>query len=247
MDRTLAVRTPESIAFSYELAGIGSRFLAVALDFAIQIGVMTLIIVVFAILSAGDPAQKAAAAAAKSPHWAVNVAIGFIVFVVFLILFGYFILFEAFWNGQTPGKRALGIRVVRDGGYPLDFTASLVRNLIRVGEAAFGSYAIAAVSAMLSPENKRLGDMAAGTIVVRDARMESPERLLAQVREAPSFAATAYASGEERELIHRFLDRRAGLEPQRRRWIAHQLAERVRGRVPIELRELGDEELLERL
>ncbi len=93
-----------------------------------------------------------------------------VISIVFIVFFGYFIVFEALWRGQTPGKRALHIRVVRDGGYPLDFGSSLIRNLVRVGEAALGFYAISAVSALASSENKRLGDFAAGTIVVRDER-----------------------------------------------------------------------------
>ena len=93
-----------------------------------------------------------------------------------MLFFGYFIIFEALWNGQTPGKKALGIRVVRDGGYAIDFGASLVRNLIRVGELLIGTYTLSAVAMLLSPENKRLGDIAAGTIVVRDARLAAARR-----------------------------------------------------------------------
>ena len=92
----------------------------------------------------------------------MSLAIALVVTIVFVILFGYFIVFEALWNGQTPGKKLLGLRVVRDGGYPIDFGASLIRNLIRVGEWILGYYLLAAVSALLSPENKRLGDIAAG-------------------------------------------------------------------------------------
>ena len=94
-----------------------------------------------------------------------------------IVFFGYFIIFEAAWNGQTPGKKLLGMRVVRDGGYPIDFGASLIRNLIRVGEQILGYYLLAAISMLLSPENKRLGDIAAGTIVVRDARFAAPRSL----------------------------------------------------------------------
>ncbi len=239
------MRTPESIAFSYELAGIGSRFLAVAIDFTIQLLIVA--VLAFGLALAAWNSPKAPAHQSATPSWAVNAAIGFLIFVLFLIFYGYFILFEAYWNGQTPGKRLMGLRVVRDGGYPIDFTASLVRNLIRVGEATIGSYAIAAVTAMLSPENKRLGDLAAGTIVVREERMQSPGRLLADIRETPVYAATAYATGEERAIIKRFLERRDQIEPQRRRSIAYQLAQRVRDRLPAELARLDDEALLERL
>jgi len=245
MDRTLDVRTPESIAFSYELAGIGSRFLAVLLDLLIQLVVIGLIFWGFIALAAHAPSIHGRE---SLPHdVARNIATGVIVAIVFMVLFGYFILFEWLWNGQTPGKKALGIRVVRDGGYPLDFSASLIRNLIRVGEASVAFYAIAGVIAVLSPENKRLGDLAAGSIVVRDSRMESPAAMLAAVREEPQYASTAYVSGEERSIIKRFLERRYDLPAANRAQLAHRLAERVRSRLPEELRRLDDEDLLERL
>ncbi|HVA27750.1 MAG TPA: RDD family protein [Candidatus Baltobacteraceae bacterium] len=243
MERTLDVRTPESIAFSYELAGIGSRFLAVLLDLLIQFAVLALIIWGLYEIGVHAPGNKHAV----SSSVAQNIAYAVIVGIIFIVFFAYFIIFEAFWNGQTPGKRALGIRVVRDGGYPLDFTASLVRNLIRVGELTVGFYAISGIVAVLSEQNKRLGDIAAGTIVVRDTRMDSPEALLREVREEPVYASTAYVSGEERAIVKRFLERREDLIPERRMEIARQLAERVRPRVPQDLQRLDDESLLERL
>jgi uncharacterized RDD family membrane protein YckC len=244
VDRTVDVRTPESIAFSYELAGLGSRFLAVVVDQAIQIA--TLVGIFVGITLAASRVAARSAAPAISQKAAESVAIAIIVVIVFVVLFGYFIAFEALWNGQTPGKKLLGIRVVRDGGYPIDFGASLIRNLIRVGEWAIGYYVLAAISCVLSPENKRLGDLAAGTIVVRDARLAAPNKP-SRERDEPVYAPTAYLGGEERALIKRFLERRDALSAGRRRELASQLAARVRDRVPEELRRLDDESLLERL
>ena len=246
VDRSIDVRTPESIAFSYELAGLGSRFLALVIDQVLQ--VLILLALVFGV---GLIARRIAFAGLPPPSAAAEkiagaIVIAAMVFVVFMIFFGYFIVFETLWNGQTPGKKALGIRVVRDGGYPVDFGASLVRNLIRVGEVALGYYAVSAISAMISPENKRLGDLAAGTIVVRDARL-SAASLLRRQAETPSYAPTLYLSGDERALIKRFLERRDALDADRRRELAAKLAKRVRERVPPELARLDDEGLLERL
>ncbi len=246
MDRTLDVRTPESIAFSYELAGIGSRFLAVAIDLLLQIGLLIALVWGSSLIAPHLSASKHVPDAV-SIKFLQNAVAGLFIFIVFIIFFGYFIAFEALGNGQTPGKRALGLRVVRDGGYPIDFTAALVRNLIRVGEMMFGFYAIAAIAALVSPENKRLGDMAAGTIVVREAKMQSPASMLREIREEPVYAATAYASGEERALVKRFLERRDSLDPRRRNELAHQIAERIRPRVPADMQRLDDEALLERL
>jgi uncharacterized RDD family membrane protein YckC len=243
VDRTLEVRTPESIAFNYELAGLGSRFLALVVDQAIQIATLILIFgSVFLALS-----RTVAVRHAPTPDkYAMSLAVASIVAIAFAILFGYFIVFEALWNGQTPGKKLVGIRVVRDGGYPIDFGASLIRNLIRVGEQLIGYYLFAAISALISPENKRLGDLAAGTIVVRDARLATPQSVTQRESE-PAYASTAYLTGEERALIKRFLERRDQLSTDRREELAAQLAARVRDRVPPELARLDDESLLERL
>lgn len=243
MDRTLDIRTPESIEFSYDLAGVGSRFLAVMLDLCIQVGFVLLLFWGFTLIGGKAPR---ATHAATADRLAANLGIAIVIAIVFLVFFGYFIIFEAMWNGRTPGKKALGIRVVRDGGYPLDWGASLVRNLIRIVEATVGFYAISVLVAVFSPQNKRVGDFAAGTIVIRDSRIEAPGTLLEQMRE-PVFAATAYVTGDERAIIRRFLDRRGELTYERRRALAAQFAERVRPRVPPELRALDDEDLLERL
>ncbi len=243
MQRNVDIRTPEAIAFSYELAGLGSRFLALAIDMLLQIGV--LVALAAGLILAATRIEPVKHMASGAEKLADAVAVALVVAVVFVVFFGYFIAFEMFWDGQTPGKRVLGLRTVRDGGYPIDFGAALVRNLVRVGELSLGFYALSAVSMLVSPENKRLGDYAAGTIVVRDARLAMPKTLAAQPE--PTYGATRYLSGEERSLIRRFLDRRDALAPQRRRELAAQLAGRVRERVPAELQRLDDEPLLERL
>ncbi|HTA38887.1 MAG TPA: RDD family protein [Candidatus Acidoferrales bacterium] len=246
MDRDIDVRTPESIEFTYALAGLGSRFLAWFVDFLIQICVILAIFFGIVLVASKLPSTSGAVSDGASKVGAA-ILIAMVVVVLFTILFGYFIAFEAFWNGQTPGKKMLGIRVVRDGGYPIDFGASMIRNLIRVAEMLFGMYALSAASATLSPENKRLGDIAAGTIVVRDARLAVPSLDALKGRTEPVYGATAFLSGDERALVRRFLDRRDELNAAKRAELAAQLAGRVRPRVPPELQRLPDEALLERL
>ncbi len=245
MDRTLEVRTPESIAFNYELAGLGSRFLALIVDQAIQMIVLAAIF--GGILLAAARAASRHASPLVTDKVAASLAIALVVAILFAVLFGYFIAFEALWNGQTPGKKLLALRVVRDGGYPIDFGASLIRNLIRVGEQLVGYYLLAAACALISPENKRLGDFAAGTIVVRDARLTPPRDLVKRGEKEPPYSPTAYLSGDERALVKRFLERRDALSPVRRSELASRLASRIRSRVPPELARLDDESLLERL
>jgi uncharacterized RDD family membrane protein YckC len=242
MDRNLDVRTPESVELTYHLAGLGSRFLAVLVDQSIQIAILIAILAGLAL--AGSHASPAARHEAAGGKVVEAIAAAIVVFVLFAVLFGYFIVFEAFWNGQTPGKRLLGIRVVRDGGFPLDIGSAVVRNLVRVGELLLGYYAIAAVSTILSNENKRLGDFAAGTLVVRDAALGLPaERAAGE----PVYGATRYLSGDERALVARFLERRDALSDVRRVQLAAQIAARVRDRLPPEMRAYEDEALLERL
>jgi uncharacterized RDD family membrane protein YckC len=245
VDRNVDVRTPESIAFNYELAGLGSRFLALVIDQVIQI--LVLLGIFYGIVSAALHVPTGHGAIdTQAEKIASAVIIAAIIVVVFTIFFGYFIIFETLWNGKTPGKWALSIRVVRDGGYSVDFGAAVIRNLIRVGEFALGYYALSALSMVLSPENKRLGDYAAGTIVVRESALALalPDR---PGKTEPVYAPTLYLSGEERALVKRFIERRDALASEQRHLLAGRLAARVRDRVPPELRELDDEALLERL
>jgi uncharacterized RDD family membrane protein YckC len=245
MDRDIDVRTPESIEFTYALAGLGSRFLAWFVDLSIQLAIILAIF--FGLLFAATKLPSGGGVSSSADKVGTAILIALVAIVLFAILFGYFIAFEAFWNGQTPGKKLLGIRVVRDGGYPIDFGASMIRNLIRVAEMLFGMYALSALSATISPENKRLGDIAAGTLVVRDARLAVPSLEVLKGRAEPVYGATAFLSGDERALIKRFLERRDELNASKREELAAQLAGRVRPRVPAELQRLPDEALLERL
>ncbi|MFN2528409.1 MAG: RDD family protein [Candidatus Baltobacteraceae bacterium] len=240
MDRMVAIRTPESIAFSYELAGLGSRFLAVLVDLIIQLILVSAIFWGLVALAAHAP--KTPALSSAEERTAVSIGYAILIVIVFAIFFGYFIAFETAWNGQTPGKRMLGIRVVRDGGYPIDFMCALIRNLVRTLEFGLGFYLFSAIASLLSMENKRLGDYAAGTIVVRDSQTGLPGFPVPRgVR--PSLRL----SEDERALIARFMDRRAALLPERRTALARQIADIVRPKVTADFAGLDDETLIERV
>lgn len=243
MDRSISVRTPESIAFSYELAGLGSRFLALAFDMFIQL--LILIGILWAIFFASTHVTPAARVPVAD-RTAESIFYAFIIAVFFIVFFGYFIAFEGFWNGQTPGKKLLGVRVVRDGGYPIDIGAAFIRNLVRIGELALGFYAVSAIVSLISAENKRLGDLAAGTIVVRDSRAQSLTAIRQHAQDGTSQHA-AMLSDDEVALIGRFIARRRTMDWQYRRRMASQIAGRVRKRVSTDLQHLDDEELLDRL
>ncbi len=96
----------------------------------------------------------------------------------FLIFAGYFILFEWLWNGQTPGKRLLKLRVIREDGRPITLWEAMARNLLRIFDAIPGFvlpvYSIGLISIFLSRRDQRIGDMFAGTVVVRERTDEAP-------------------------------------------------------------------------
>ena len=239
MERTLEIRTGESIAIRYELAGLGSRFLAVGLDLGIQVGVT--VAVALAIWPAIRLIGGIPGVASKAGQ-AVIFALA--VFAVFALYFGYFIAFELWWSGRTPGKRALGIRVVRDAGFPVDVGAATIRNLVRVLEFGFCFYALSAVSALLSAQNKRLGDFAAGTIVVRDRRYEATDIDAYLARDRPTDDGL---STDERTLIERYVTRRSELDVRARATVAAQIAARIRPHLRAPFDHLDDDALLEHL
>ncbi|MBC5810302.1 MAG: RDD family protein [Candidatus Eremiobacteraeota bacterium] len=239
MERNVEVATGESVAFSYELAGLGSRFLAYFIDFAIQIAVVIGAVLFFSWLSSAFPQPAKAAGVSK---FATAIVIGTLVFALFMLFFGYFIILEWLWGGRTLGKRLMGLRVVRDGGFPLDFTSSVVRNVVRMLEFGLGFYVVSAAATILSPFNRRLGDMAAGTIVVRDHRYERASYSVG--RESGDDLVVAALAPEERALVRRYADRRDALGPTARTTVAASIARAVRPKLAANYAHLDDDALL---
>jgi uncharacterized RDD family membrane protein YckC len=161
----LNIDTPELVAIEMPLAGIGSRFIAILVDYLIWGFVFLVLGIVAAIII---PALHFFGGV--SANW----AIGIFVLIVFLLQWGYFALFEAFGNGRTPGKRVARIRVIHQSGRGINFVESLARNLVRFVDYFPGFYAVGVVAIFLSRRNQRLGDMVAGTLVVRDREVDSP-------------------------------------------------------------------------
>jgi uncharacterized RDD family membrane protein YckC len=239
MERTVDVATGESVAFSYELAGLGSRFFAVFLDTSLQLTIAVLGLLAFAWL--GSATGLARSAASSTSKFAGAVVVGLAAFAAFALFFGYFIAFEWLWRGRTPGKRVVGIRVVRDGGFPLDLTSAVVRNVVRILEFGAGFYALAAVVTLLSPTNRRLGDLAAGTLVVRDARFERPVR---PARGDRNDALVRDLTPAERDLVLGYVARRPTLAPEVRGALATRVANAVRPKLAVPFDHLDDDDLL---
>jgi len=233
----LIIDTPEQIRLEFRLAGVGSRFLALAFDTVLQAGAIGVLVAIwFAARWFGALSQVARPVAA----WAIAavVAAGFLVYSC------YFAIFESVWNGQTPGKRLVGLRVIDISGRPVTVYAALIRNLLRIVDQMPGIYAIAIVSVLITRRQQRLGDLAAGTVVVH----ERLEPAAAGPGPAPSTIrhGAHRLAPEEIVVIEGFLRRRDELDT----WVRRQSARRIAGRMAekLELGPIEDEErLLEQL
>jgi len=145
------------------LAGIGSRFIAILIDYLIC-GAFLLVLIILASIIV--PALH------LFGNVSANWAIGIFFLIVFLVQWGYFSLFEAFNSGRTPGKHAAKIRVIHESGRGINFLESLARNLVRVIDWAPSFYAVGIIAMFSSKRHQRLGDMVAGSLVVRDRNVE---------------------------------------------------------------------------
>lgn len=211
LENRVQIETPEQVVFSYTIAGVGTRGAAVILDYLLMtilmIALGSLLAVVSGVLGGvGTGIQQ------TSASWTMALLIlGF-----FVLQWGYFVLFEALWDGQTPGKRRMGIRVVQDGGFSISFGASAVRNLARFVDMQPGTlYAVGILAAVFSRSGKRLGDMLAGTMVVRE-RVTTVLPPVAAANDEAVAPTSAQLTTEEYELLERFLQRRAALSSEAR-------------------------------
>jgi uncharacterized RDD family membrane protein YckC len=161
----LNIDTPELVSIEMPIAGIGSRFIAILLDYLILTAGGIVFTIVMVIVFAAVHAFAG---------WSENWILAFIFIMVFLAHWGYFALFEAFWNGKTPGKKAAKIRVIHRSGRAISFLESLGRNLVRDIDYLPGFYAVGVIAIFLSRQNQRLGDMVAGTLVVHDHEVDTP-------------------------------------------------------------------------
>ncbi|MGA8042493.1 MAG: RDD family protein [Terracidiphilus sp.] len=180
----LSIETPELVPIEIALAGIGSRFVALLLDSLIWLAAVAILSLALWFL------RPALGAFSKlSAQWATAIY----VFALFVLNWGYFTLFEAFWGGRTPGKRVAGIRVIHRSGRAIGFLESMARNLIRYIDQIPFCYAIGAIAIFTTRQHQRLGDLAAGTLVVRDEPNEAPLWADAAVHRVPELAAANHA------------------------------------------------------
>jgi uncharacterized RDD family membrane protein YckC len=226
------VQTPEGAELKLRLAGLGSRFIAGVADLAIM-AVLTLALVIFT----GGPG-------ASNGFLEAGFYIG--VFVIWLL---YWILWELLAKGQTPGKRWSHLRVVRDGGAPVDLPASATRNLMRLIDGPLLLWIPTVIGIAVSPRNQRPGDVAAGTLVVRDRLAARVGRAVARPAAAgePSRWDVSAVTVQELAVVRRFLERRDGLDRIARAQLAARLSEGLRPKVAGAPTGLGAEQFLEQL
>ncbi len=222
MPRTITITTPENVRIEYVLAGLMSRGSAAIVDMLLQ-GLAVLVIV--AVRSLLEHAGKW-----PGTTWA-SALLGI---VIFLIVYGYFVYFETVWNGQTPGKRMVNLRAVREGGLPIDLSCAALRNLVRLVDLLPFFYVVGTIAVLLSARNKRLGDYAAGTLVVRE--LASPSLRETPIQSGPTESPAApipdgivrnieLITPEEFSTARSFVERRAELEP----YVREELAARIAG------------------
>ena len=223
LSQTIDVETPELVVLSYTIAGVGSRALAALIDSLLCIATIIGIVVAVGELTPASTSGQ------SKPSFFDAWATAIITLAVFCVLWGYYVLFEGLADGQTPGKRILRLRVVRDGGYSVTFGASAIRNIVRLIDIQpVFLYAVGIVSVILNKSGKRVGDIVAGTIVVREAlvRQLAPTAPTAQDAASPAPLQTALTE-EEFTVLERFMERRATLDSDRRSALAAQLAKRM--------------------
>jgi uncharacterized RDD family membrane protein YckC len=233
LEDRITIATPEGVDLELTLAGVGSRFVSALVDFAIQ---LVLVVAVTGI-------------AAATGAFGSGFGVAFAFIAGFLVFAAYDVLFEVFASGRTPGKRLNGLRVVRLDGSPVAFFTSAIRNVLRLVDILPGAYLVGIAAILVTRRNQRLGDLAGGTLVVRE-RTEQPA-LQALRRTQPLPTADVWdvtgVTAAELAAVRGFLARRGELTFEARHRLAGDLARALRAKVVGAPENLGSEAFLERL
>jgi len=212
------LETPENIEVRFDVAGLGTRFCAILVDYLLMGVIAIALIILAALLEFGLPAQFREG----GEIWVIAFCAG----VVLALTTGYFLFFEWLMRGQTPGKKMLQIRVIRDDGTPVTIHDVFVRNIVRLVDFLPGFYAVGVLVMFPSRLSKRLGDIAAGTIVISEAQLDYSARADKKhvLHLEPVERINAELTSAERQLISGFLQRRAELLPRAREELAQKIA-----------------------
>jgi len=216
LEDRVTINTPEGLDLELQLAGVGSRFIAACFDLFLQLIILVVVDIIVSVLIGG----------------AVGAAV--VILSLFLVIWGYDVLFEVLADGRTPGKRLTHLRVVRASGVPVDLPASALRNLLRVIDGFAFLYMPGLICVLVTRRNQRIGDLAAGTLVIRDAARTTPPKATptpTPVAFAAAHADVSAVTVEEMAAVRRFLERRTTIAPGPREQLAYRLEQGLRPKV----------------
>ncbi len=225
----LTIQTPEYVGFQYVLAGLGSRATAFLLDTAIRLLCILVIFTVIILMSRWLPSlDPSGVFVALSKNWIM--ALGALTYGILDL--GYFLFFEALWNGQTPGKRQQRLRVIRMDGAPIGWLGSAIRNILRAVDILAGVYPLGFVVMFMSRNSQRIGDYAAGTVVIVEKSRGVPveRRALQDTNAEPREDIETHISTlspKQYQVLKAFLQRREAMDHDHLQQLARLLAQRL--------------------
>ncbi len=233
------VYTPEGVGLVYNIAGIGSRFVATMIDTFIQ---MFALIIILLLMVGFNPMGLYGFFYDFSGTY-----LAIMLIIYFLIFDGYYIIFELIMKGRTPGKAAVKLRVVKHNGAPADFSSLLIRNIMRIADMLPMFYLVGVITMFINNESRRLGDLAAGTIVIRDEKVKYDSLNYLYDENNPDKGMFPLTD-DEFALIKDFLSRKYSLKTTYRHQLSKKLAHRfwVKFMIPEDQRGLP-EDFLERI
>jgi uncharacterized RDD family membrane protein YckC len=229
----LLIDTPEGVPLELTLAGVGSRFTAALVDYVIQALILVALLLVLGYGLGLSPV-------------AGGVGIAALVLAFFFVFWGYNVGFEVLNSGRTPGKAMNRIRVVLESGAAVTFGPSAVRSVLRLIDILPTAYLVGMTSILVTRRNQRLGDLAAGTLVVRERKTLPPELLISPSIQVPAWDTSA-VSAEDLATVVAFLGRRSDLPAGARIQLAAELAGRLRPKIGGAVAPEDDEMFLMRL
>ena len=239
------ISTPENVDLHLELAGLGNRVWAAFIDHSI-IGA-ALAVIIAGCLAVGFTIDKTGLPS-DTKNMAYFCLLGIAFLIMFVVNFGYFIIFEGTWQGQTPGKRVAGIRVIETNGQPVGWAAVFIRNLLRIVDELPGLYP-GILPMVIDKNERRLGDFAAGTLVIRERVPHLGTAALLVVgepTEQPIFDV-GQISPDEYNMIINYLKRRELLQLPERQRLAADMAAHFKQKLDMTDDHESPENLIEKL
>jgi uncharacterized RDD family membrane protein YckC len=228
MEERYNVATPENVSFTYDIAGIGSRFMAALVDVLIYFVMAVALALIFSqVVQRIEEADPTLASTLTAIYFVVSFALYWV----------YYIVFELVWGGQSPGKRLVKLRVVRLDGTPASAVQIIIRNVGRLVDIFPGFYAVGLTVMFLNDQSRRLGDFAAGTLVVRENAKLSLQQLSALTAPLVSLSSAAAEeaaalpvnrlSRDQKHLVREFITRRESMNDVQRARLAIQIGQSI--------------------